>query len=244
MPITNPIYNTIMAVAAGLALVLLVVMAFHISRGRWIVREAWAAAFVALGAILTFTGGVMTVTWPLEPPTQFDNIVFGEPCLALGVMLLIGAYLLGSRRFWPDDTGGVAAGTEIVGAEAVRKLWWRLAALVHPLSWFAGVMGLGLFGIAAAGIQYQLFAAPPSEPISGKFSNHPLLEATFISTLYALMGIGCVLLPVALTRRRELRDDILWRVIGACWLIAGLVWIAFGALNYFTHIGLIVNNNK
>ena len=243
MPITNPIYNTIMAVAAGLALVLLVVMVFHISRGRWIVREAWAAAFVVLGAILTFTGGVMTVTWPLEPPTQFDNIVFGEPCLALGVMLLVGAYLLGSRRFWPDDAGGGAGGS-VAGAEAVRESWWRLVALVSPLSWFAGAMGLGLFGIAAAGIQYQLFAAPPSEPISGEFANHPLLEATFISTLYALMGIGCVLLPVALTRRRELKQDVLWRVIAVCWLVAGVVWIAFGALNYFTHIGLIVNENK
>ena len=243
MPITNPIYNTIMAVAAGLALVLLVVMAFHISRGRWIVREAWAAAFVVLGTILTFTGGVMTVTWPLEPPTQFDNIVFGEPCLALGVMLLVGAYLLGSRRFWPVDVGGVARASG-PGTEAVRELWSRLATLIHPLSWFAGAMGLGLFGIAAAGIQYQLFAAPPSEPISGEFANHPLLEAIFISTLYALMGIGCVLLPVALTRRRELTQDILWRVIGVCWLVAGVVWVGFGALNYFTHIGLIVNENK
>jgi len=242
MPITNPIYNTIMAVAAGLSLVLLVVMAFHISRGQWIVREAWAAAFVALGAILAFTGGVMTVAWPLEPPTQFDNIIFGEPCLALGVMLLVGAYLLGSRRFWPDDVGGIARAA--VGSDLpVPELWWRLAALVHPLSWFAGVMGLGMFGIAAAGIHYELFAAPPTEPISGEFSGHPLIEAIFISALYALTGVGCVLLPVAVMRRRELAQDFVWRVIGACWLVAGLVWIGFGALNYFTHIGLIVNQN-
>lgn len=243
MPITNPIYNTIMAVAAGLALVLVVMMAFHISQGRWIVREAWAAAFVALGLILTFTGGVMTVTWPLKPPTQFDNIIFGEPCLALGVMLLVGAYLLGSRRFWPDDAGGIGA-APVVGAEAVRDLWWRFAALVHPLSWFAGVMGLGMFGIAAAGVHYELFAAPPSEPISGEFADYPLIEASFISALYALTGIGCVLLPIALTRGRELLRDPLWRVIGVCWIIAGVVWIGFGALNYFTHIGLIVNQNK
>jgi uncharacterized membrane protein len=242
VPITNPIYNTIMAVSAGLALVLVVAMGVQVSRGQWIIREAWAAAFVALGLILAFTGGVMTVTWPLDPPTQFDNILFGEPCLALGVMLLVGSYLLGSRRFWPDDAG-VAAGPGEVGIEAVRNLWWRLAALVHPLSWFAGVMGLGMFGIAAAGIHYELFAAPPSEPISGEFAGHPLIEAIFISTLYALTGIGCVLLPIALTRRRELTDDILWRVIAVCWLVAGLIWIGFGALNYFTHIGLIVNEN-
>jgi hypothetical protein len=33
-------------------------------------------------------------------------------------------------------------------------------------------------------------------------------------------------------------------VIAVCWGIAGFIWIAFGALNYFTHIGLIVNENK
>jgi len=241
MPITYPIYNTIMAVAAGLALVFVVVMGYQLSRGYVIVREAWAAAFVALGSTLAFTGGVMTVTWPLEPPTQFDNIIFGEPCLALGVMLLVGSYLLGSRRFWPDDAGVSRAGGATI--EAAREQWRRLAALAHPLTWFAGVMGLGMFGIAAAGIHYQLFAAPPSEPISGEFANHPLIEAIFISALYALTGIGCVLLPVALTRRRELTQDVVWRVIAVCWLVAGLVWIGFGALNYFTHVGLIVNEN-
>jgi uncharacterized membrane protein len=43
-----------------------------------------------LGAALAVTGGVMTLTWPLKPPTQFDNVVFGEPCFALGVMLVNG----------------------------------------------------------------------------------------------------------------------------------------------------------
>jgi uncharacterized membrane protein len=238
-----PVYNTIMAVATGLALVLLVVMASEIARGRWIVREAWASVFIALGSVLALTGGVMTLTWPLKSPTQFDNIVFGEPCLALGVMLLIGGYLLGSRRFWADDAGGVAGGTAVATAGAVRDFWLRLSALVQPLSWFAAAMGLGLFGIAAAGFYYKLFAAPPTEPLSGRFSNHPMIEASFISTVYTLTGIGCVLLPFALIRRRELSQDRMWRVIAVCWGIAGLTWIAFGALNYFTHIGLVVNGN-
>ena len=105
-------------------------------------------------------------------------------------------------------------------------------------------MGLGMFGIAAAGVHYELFAAPPTEPISGEFSGHPLIEVIFISALYALTGLGCVLLPIALARRRELARDAVWRAIAVCWLVAGLVWIGFGALNYFTHIGLIVNENK
>jgi uncharacterized membrane protein len=240
--INYPIYNTIMAVAAGLALVLLVVMASGIARGRWIVREAWASVFIALGAVLAVTGGVMTLTWPLKSPVQFDNVVFGEPCFALGVMLLVGGYLLGSSRFWAADSDGLA-GLAVAPSGGVRDLWLRLSALVQPLSWFAGAMGLGLFGIAAAGFYYKLFAAPPTEPLSGRFSNHPMIEASFISTLYRLTGIGCVLLPIALIRRGELRQDRMWRVIAVCWGIAGPIWIAFGALNYFTHIGLVVNGN-
>jgi uncharacterized membrane protein len=242
----TPIYNTIMAVSAGLALLLLVGMGWQIGQGRWIVREGWAAAFIALGVVLTFTGGVMTVTWPLAPPLQFDNIIFGEPSLAFGLMLLVGGYLLGSRRFWPAeaDASGRGSVTGVTSVELVRESWSRLATLVQPLSWFAGAMGLGLFGIAAAGIRYELFAAPPTEPISGEFADYPLVEAAFISSLYALIGIGAVVLPFALGSGREIRHGLLWRVIGVCWTVAGLAWLLFGALNYFTHIGLLVNENN
>jgi hypothetical protein len=36
----------------------------------------------------------------------------------------------------------------------------------------------------------------------------------------------------------------LWRAIAMCCLIAGAIWLGFGALNYFTHIGLLVNENN
>ena len=45
-------------------------------------------------------------------------------------------------------------------------------------------------------------------------------------------------------RSPELAQDVLWRVIAVCWLVAGVIWIGFGALNYFTHVGLIVNENN
>jgi len=80
--------------------------------------------------------------------------------------------------------------------------------------------------------------APPSEPISGEFH--------IISTLYALTRHRRR--PATggwhWARRRELRQDVLWRVIAVCWRVAGVAWIAFGALNYFTHTSLIVNENK
>lgn len=51
------------------------------------------------------------------------------------------------------------------------------------------------------------------------------------------MGVGAVLFPFAL---RSLRSR-LWTVIGVVWGLAGIVFLLFGALNYYTHIGLVVN---
>jgi hypothetical protein len=84
-----------------------------------------------------------------------------------------------------------------------------------------------------------LFAAPTQEPISGHFANHPLLEATFISGLYLLVGIGAVLLPIVLLKMTK----PLILTIGVCWTLAGLAFTVFGALNYFTHIGLIIHTS-
>ncbi|WP_211261397.1 DUF981 family protein [Pseudonocardia acaciae] len=111
------------------------------------------------------------------------------------------------------------------------------ARLAGPVSLFVVGLGLACFGIAAAGWTYTLFAAPPQEPISGAFAGVPVLEASFISGLYVLVGVGAVLFPLVL---REPRG---WaaRVVGAAWAVAGAVFALFGALNYFTHIGLIVN---
>jgi hypothetical protein len=30
-------------------------------------------------------------------------------------------------------------------------------------------------------------------------------------------------------------------VIGTCWTVAGIAFALFGALNYFTHIGLVIH---
>jgi hypothetical protein len=63
------------------------------------------------------------------------------------------------------------------------------------------------------------------------------VEASFISLLYVFVGIGAVLFPLALRSRR---GPVLL-VVGAAWGLAGLAFLLFGALNYFTHIGLIIN---
>jgi uncharacterized membrane protein len=225
----TPMYNTLMSVAAGIGLLLVVALGRQFYLRRPIVAEGWSAAFAVLGLLLTITGAHMSLTWPLSSIAPFDNIIFGEPSLAFGVILLAAAAVLWSRRVVLAADSDDAAGDRLL---FVRRL-------SSPLSVFAAGLGLGLFGIAAAGWRYTLFAAPPQEPISGSFANHPLLEATFISGLYLLVGIGAVLLPIVLLKM--IKPLIL--AIGACWTVAGLAFTLFGALNYFTHIGLIIHTS-
>ncbi len=54
----------------------------------------------------------------------------------------------------------------------------QLARTAHPFGIFVFGLGLAMFGIAAAGMVFQLFAAPPEEPISGAFAECPWVEAT------------------------------------------------------------------
>ncbi|MFF9077653.1 DUF981 family protein [Streptomyces sp. NPDC014735] len=148
-------------------------------------------------------------------------MIFGEPALAFGVFLLAAAFYLWKR------------GAELLGDDGVV----RTARVASPISVFVFGMGLACFGIAAAGWTYTLFAAPPEEPISGEFAQWPILEASFMSGLYVLVGIGAVLFPFALRRPRGWMSP----VVGVVWGLAGIAFLLFGGLNYFTHIGLIVN---
>ncbi len=97
-------------------------------------------------------------------------------------------------------------------------------------------LGLGLIAVGIAGMRYRLFAAPSQEPISGwYFAEYPWVEATFISGLWALIGLGALAFFVGVNFARR------WlHLAGWTWLVSGVVLIAFGALNFFTHIGLIV----
>jgi hypothetical protein len=104
-------------------------------------------------------------------------------------------------------------------------------------------MGLALIAIAMAGLVYRLFAAPPEEPISGRFAASPWLEATFMSGMFGFVGIGAVLFPLA---ARGFANDVdhvsgVQKVVGFVWWLSGLGFVLFGALNFFTHIGLIIH---
>lgn len=247
---TMPTYNTIMSVAVGAGLLAVVLFYRELRRAggaagvgdsagsKWrggrhaLSTDGWALIFGVLGLILTLTGLHMTLTWPLAAGGfAFDNVIFGETSLAFGVLMLAAAWYLWKRG------ADLKADADPLG---------MAASTVKPLSIFIAALGLALFAIALAGTVYQLFAAPPQEPISGAFADYPVIEATFMSLLFALVGLGAVLFPFAV--RKVLSTPVDAQVGGAAisvtgvvWTITGIVFVLFGAMNFYTHIGLIVN---
>ncbi|WP_379532351.1 DUF981 domain-containing protein [Nonomuraea purpurea] len=219
-----PTYNTIMAVAAGAGLLLVVAFGRRLLRGDSLENvDGWALAFGAIGGILTVMGLHMSLTWPLAGQGfPYHNIIFGEPSVAFGVLLLAVAFYLWKR--W----------AMVTVASDRRKAAARIAG---PVSVFVLGMGLACLAIAAASLTYTLFAAPPQEPIAGAFGHMKVLQSAFVAGLYVLVGVGAVLFPFAL----RARGGPLANVAGVCWGISGVVFLLFGVLNYFMHLGLIVN---
>lgn len=227
---TMPTYNTIMAVAVGAGLIGLVMFGRQLLKEPGEVSaEGWAVNFGILGSVLTATGLHMTLTWPLAAGGfPFDNIIFGETSLGFGVLLLGAAFWLWKR--------GAAA---LSGSEPVQAL----AKVARPVSVFVTGLGLALVAIAVAGIKYQLFAAPAEEPISGEFADYPLVEAIFMSVLIGIVGLGAIALALAIRSALQTpRANNVWTLVtGWLWGISGVLLLLFGAMNFFTHIGLIVN---
>ncbi|WP_300682108.1 DUF981 family protein [Nocardioides sp.] len=225
-----PTYNTIMAVAVGAGLLGLVMLGRQLRRDPADVSaEGYAVNFGILGVILFATGLHMTLTWPLAAGGfPFDNIIFGETSLGFGVLLLGASFWL-----WKRGTAALAS------PEPLRAL----AKVAQPTAIFITGLGLALVAIAVAGVKYQLFAAPPEEPISGEFASHPLVEATFMSGLIGLVGLGAISLAAAITAiLRSPSTAHRWTAItGWLWAITGTLLLLFGAMNFFTHIGLIMN---
>ncbi|QYH37097.1 DUF981 domain-containing protein [Salinibacterium sp. M195] len=222
-----PTYNTIMSLAAGAGLLSLVLFARKLMAGDDTDFRGHAMNFGVLGLILTITGTHMTLTWPFATYFPFDNIIFGEPSLAFGVLLLAASFVLWRRASVLEESKDAA--------RAVARTAEPLGVLIFGL-------GLALIAIAFAGVIFQLFVAPPEEPISGYFSKWPYVEIIFMSGLFALVGVGALLFPFAARSFivRSTPTKIQW-VTGVALALGGVAFLLFGALNFFTHIGLIVN---
>lgn len=222
-----PTYNTIMSIAVGAALISLARFVSALHKKTILQTDAWAISFAVSGIILFITGAHMSLTWPLAKYFPFDNIIFGETSFAFGVLLLVASFYLWKK--------GNFLASEENPAEVFGKLTTPLSTMILGL-------GLALIAIACAGISFQLFAAPPEEPISGKFAQYPWVEAIAMSGLFALVGVGALLFPLSMKSFSSADPlNFIQKTMTSVWLISGYSFLFFGALNFYTHIGLIIN---
>jgi hypothetical protein len=165
------VYNELVAVTAGAGLLGFAAFLMNLIRNKPIDSEGWAALFGVTGILLLVTGLHTTVTWPFGGDGfEYANIAFGQPAAAFGALLLLAAvYLWRHRTRFDGDVEEANTAT--------------LAAL-KPAGIFVGAVGLGMAVLAVAFVRFQLGAAPPEEPISGRFGHLPILEALFLGGLW------------------------------------------------------------
>jgi len=218
------VYNELVAVTAGAGLIGFAWFVHHLITGKQVDSEGWAGFFGVTGLLLFVLGIHTTVTWPFGGGGfEYANIAFGQPAAAFGALLLLASvYLWRHRVAFHDDAA--AAGR-------------RALASLKPASIFVGALGLSMAVLAITFVRFQLGAAPPEEPISGRVGHLPLIEAIFLGGLWAIVALGALLFAYALlTDRHELLRWVVW-----AWVIGGVVFLLFGAMNFYTHIGMYYN---
>lgn len=220
------LYNTLVGVAAGVGLLGVVMLGYKLSKKVRVAAEGWSLLFAVTGLIMTVLGFAITITWPYNVPGTLDaNILFGEPAIAFGVLQLAAALYL-----WHERATVEAAGSS---AEAYAKL----ARVVKPVSIFVFGLGLVMTACAISWVRYRLGAAPSVEPVSGLFADYPVIESTFLGILYGLVALGCLLFPFGFAKP----GSGVLKVTYVVWAIAGVIFLLFGSLNFYTHIGMLEN---
>jgi uncharacterized membrane protein len=218
------VYNELVAITAGAGLLGVAWFLAHLLRDDRIDSEGWAAFFGVTGLLLLVLGVHTTVTWPFGGGGfEYANIAFGQPAAGFGALLLFAAvYLWRHRAFFTGD---------------VREANAIALAGLKPVGIFVGALGLATAALAVAFVRFRLGAAPPEEPISGRVGHLPIIEALFLGGLWGVVALGALLFAIAmLTNRPRLLRLVVW-----AWVIGGVVFVLFGAMNYYTHIGLYYN---
>jgi hypothetical protein len=218
------VYNELVAITAGAGLLGFAAFLWQLIGGRRVDSEGWAGFFGVTGLLLLVLGVHTTVTWPFGGGGfEYANIAFGQPAAGFGALLLFAAVYLWRHR--------VAFEGEVEEVNATT-----LAAF-KPASIFVGALGLGMAVLAITFVRFQLGAAPPEEPISGRFGHLPLIEAIFLGGLWGVVALGALLFVAALWLDRP--GLLKWTVYA--WIVGGVVFLLFGAMNFYTHIGMYHN---
>jgi uncharacterized membrane protein len=218
------VYNELIAITAGAGLLGFAAFLADLIRNKRVDSEGWAGFFGVTGVVLLTLGLHTTVTWPYGGDGfEYANIAFGQPAAGFGALLLLAAvYLWRHRALFEGDVN-------IANASAIAAL--------KPAGIFVGALGLGMAVLAISFVRFQLGAAPPEEPISGRFGDMPILEALFLGGLWGVIAAGALLFAIALwTDRPQLLRWAVW-----AWVVGGVVLLLFGAMNFYTHIGMYDN---
>jgi hypothetical protein len=187
---------------------------------------------------LSILGFVMSITWPFRVPGTFTgNVLMGEPSAAFGLLLLAASFYLWQRRAVFAAIGGSGEKSDEALDAVTRTL--------KPVSIFIFATGLFMLACAVAWVRFRLGNAPSVEPLTGYLAtvvlkNAPIAESYFLGILWGLVALGSLLSPAAL----QSGSRSVYRVIFAAWLIAGCAFMLFGALNFYTHVGLISNTTN
>ena len=218
------VYNELVAVTAGAGLLGFAWFLAHLINRKRIDSEGWAGFFGVTGLLLLVMGLHTTITWPFGGNGfEYANIAFGQPAAGFGALLLFAAVYLWRHRVL--FTGDV----EQANATALAGL--------KPVAIFVGALGLGMAVLAITFVRFQLGAAPPEEPISGRFGHQPNQEALLRGGLWGVVALGALLFAIALlTDRPRLLRWAVW-----AWVVGGVVFLLFGAMNFYTHIGMYYN---
>jgi uncharacterized membrane protein len=218
------VYNELMAITAGAGLLGFAAFLADLIRNKRIDSEGWAAFFGVSGLLLLVLGVHTTVTWPFGGNGfEYANIAFGQPAAGFGALLVFAAVYLWRHRMRYDGE--------------VEQANTKTLAALKPVGIFVGALGLGMATLAVTFIRFQLGAAPPEEPISGRVGDMPIIEALFLGGLWGVVALGAILFAIALwTERPHL---LRWAV--RAWIVGGGVFLLFGAMNFYTHIGMYYN---
>lgn len=218
------VYNELVAVTAGAGLIGFAWFLKQLVDRKKIESEGWAGFFGVSGLLLLALGVHTTVTWPFGGEGfEYANIAFGQPAAAFGALMLFAAvYLWRQRELFEGDVEEASA---------------RTLAALKPSGIFVGALGLGMAVLAITFVRFQLGAAPPEEPISGRFGHLPWIEATFLGGLWGIVAVGAILYAIAFLADRP--RLVRWAV--GAFLVGGVVFLLFGAMNFYTHIGMYDN---
>ena len=156
--------------------------------------------------------------------------MMGEPALAFGVLLVAASFFMWRKAEVFYDLGK--------GNEKSAHASAYLVAVLRPVSVWILASGLMMASLTVAILYYQLGHAPPQEPISGYFGDS-WVEPIFLALLWGLISLGAMLLPAAIANwNRQVIN-----LVRLCWGVAGALLVFFSAMNYFTHIGLLMNTS-